>query len=211
MSLNIDELVHEIGVTYDFWSSLPFDPPNLIKYWKDSLQMHHHCIAGNQYLQASDWENAALCFTKMVAAACKDNSDLAKAYERRSCALFMQRKLVPSLLDSNRAFSIDKCPPDLKNEVKSRGDESYRLLRMGQTNFRLRRRVTDPIKAVDLQTESEWRNLCDLRNAKLPGTSPKIEIKIDERCGRHMVATQNIEPGNKRNTFFCFRSAVELR
>jgi len=70
---------------------------------------------------------------------------------------------------------------------------------------------TDPTKVQDVDKLAEWSRMCDFTNPLLPKTSPKIKLKCDERWGRYMVATEDINVG--KYVFFlqwCGEASVKL-
>ena len=54
--------------------------------------------------------------------------------------------------------------------------------------------------------DEEWRNLCKFDNPLIPNTSRKVKLECNQRYGRHIVASEDIEPGITNVSFTVFLS-----
>lgn len=167
-------------------------------------------------------EKSVEFYAKSIAYAPAKTPELSIAYANRSAVLYKAGLISDCLSDINRAFENDY-PDNLKSKLYLRKAMCLRALNSKNLNeikkaFTETRKWMEEMdlkdkaimatklkdeeekKAVNIKMYSNWKPektdpKLSGKNAAIPGMSDAIELKYNERFGRHMVAARNIKPG----------------
>jgi len=158
---------------------------------------------GNEKFRKALYDEALILYTKSAAHAIDGSEELALAYANRSAVLFRMCKYMQCLLDINRALE-GKYPETLKHKLHARKKQCLIEIRQTSENTNnltslIATDTTELITMTNSDDDIEWRDFCNFENPLIPNASSKIKVEYDEKWGRHMVATEDIEPGELPN------------
>lgn len=152
------------------------------------------------FKKALDTE-ALILYTKSIAFAVEGSEELALAYANRSAVMFRMGKYTPCLLDINRALR-EKYPDNLRKKLRDRKKQC--LIHIQRLNeIQVEGDETDPIIITNPTEDAEWRIKCNFSNPLIPNASSKIKLECDEKWGRYVVATEDIEAGMFSVSRYC--------
>ena len=144
-----------------------------------------------EYFEKSDFNAALISYTKSVANAVDGSTEQMLAFGNRSTVLFHLREHIPCLHDVNRVLNLN-CSEELKKKMLER---KARCLARIKDAASIDADATDPVRVPYPGEETEWTNLCNFDNPLIPNASSKIKIEFDQKWGRHLTATEDIEAG----------------
>lgn len=187
---------------------------------KDSSISEHFRKLGNNSFTAKEpsLEKSVEFYTKSIAYAPAKSSQLSIGYANRSAVLYKAGLINDCLSDIDRAFE-NNYPDRLKSKLYHRKAmclhaqnsknkfEIEKALSEAQTwinEMQLKDRDTMSAKLQEalpyVKTYSNWRckplqTKWTGENVMIPGLSDAVELKYNDKFGRHIVAARDIKPG----------------
>lgn len=130
-------------------------------------------------------------YSKSIAFAPKDSEELALGYSNRSALLMHLHRYEETLIDIERALHITNSD-GLKKKLQARKEKCLGLLE--------EEKLAGSAKNLSLCGSEDLENLASkLMNFEpsvaLPCASKSVGLAYNDKFGRHLVATQDIDPG----------------
>lgn len=134
-----------------------------------------HHFAKKEYLSALQLYNEALCFCE------KGTENMGMAYANRSAVYFMTGYY--ELCLENIELALQNAYPEVLKDklIKRKNDCLYKINNGGE-------KLVKP-KEIDIKLSYE-------PNPKIPFMVEGIDLKVNEKYGRHLIAKQNFNPGD---------------